>query len=334
MTTLHTCLRSATALCAAALLAACGSGGGGGGGTGPTTASFSATDAPVDNVSTVQITFNRIDLKPKNGEVVSIDLDPAITIANLLDLTGETSQEIVSGAAVEPGEYNWVRVFVTGGIPDSKVVEDAGGEFDLFIPGQQKGNPNASRWLHLNSGFIIPAGGNTDFTIDFVLQKGLTKPSGADYYLLRPALRLIDNVEVGTITGTVDASLIEDASCLNDVAEDEGNAVYLYAGDVIPNDTSVPAPQGDEDNGIESEPATQPLTVANVKQNLNTAEYEYTIGFVAAGDYTIAFTCQSLADDPDNDDDIAFVQPTAISVVADQVTTQNFVAEQADPPAT
>jgi hypothetical protein len=99
--------------------------------------------------------------------------------------------------------------------------------------------------LHLASPFLITAGSNADFTIDVELRKALTDPVGQNHYLLRPALRLVNNVEVGTISGTVDSTLLDgvDETCANDLTADEGNDVYLYIEFVQPQNVTVEAGQ-------------------------------------------------------------------------------------------
>ena len=312
-----------TSCIAAMTLGIAGCNGGGGSGSSTGTVSFDGTDAPVDGVSRVQVTFNRIDLKPKNGGTITIELDPAVTLDNLLDLTGDASEPILADTTVPAGEYAWLRLYVQGGMPDSEVDEDVAGRLDLFIPGQQpQSADNDSRYLHLNSGFIVPAGGDADFTIDFVLRKALTKPANQNYYLLRPALRLVNNVEVGSIEGTVDESLFSDGAC-------DGNSVYLYSGhDADVGDVNVDidgAPDHDSDNTDGNTPEVNPITTADVTQN-QSGGYEYHIGFVAEGNYTVAFTCQSASDMPDTDEDLGFAPIANVVVEADMVTTYNFTA--------
>ena len=76
-----------------ALLSACGGSSGGSSGSGST--SFSVTDAPVDDVEIVKVTFSRIDLKPADddAEVLSYEFDEPVTIDNLLALTGNDAEQ-------------------------------------------------------------------------------------------------------------------------------------------------------------------------------------------------------------------------------------------------
>ncbi len=329
------------------LLSACG-GGGGGGGSAATTAGFAITDAPVDNVEQVHLTISGIALKPANGEPIRVDFDSPVVVENLLDLTGTSSQQIVQNVAVEPGEYNWLRLYIPPGAANGTYVVEEGSsnQLDLLLPGSQGGNPN-DRFLHLNSGFTIPAGGQTNFTIDFVMAKALTKPASGNHYLLRPAMRLVDNIATGIIAGTVDEALVLDddgsRGCTNDPSTGEGGSVYLYAGDVsAPDDFFDSSSSNVADEQPEDTTSNRPLTAVDVfKVEVDgVVTWEYQIGFVAVNDigYTVAFTCQAKADAsvpesgdrPEFDDDIVFEQPAFVEVDADQTTEHTFTAPQAE----
>lgn len=315
------------------LLTACGGGSGGDSDSRPKTgtASFDITDAPADDVTVVKLTFSAIALKSALGVQEMIEFDEPVVIDNLLALQGANFAALLPDTDFPAGRYNWIRLYVVGGGDDSYVMTDEGGKVDLFVPGQQSGN-HAVRHVQLVSGFVIPRGGNVDFTIDVDLRKALTKPKGKDYYLLRPAMHITDNSHTGTISGTVADALLMNDQCGNDLVNDEGNAVYLYVGgnavtgDVYLDDLG-------EEIGVGN-----PFSVANVKQNIESGLYEYSFGFVPEGAYTVAFTCNSLLDMPDHDDDdgdhddddnddddFTFSQSATIQVTAGVNTDQDFV---------
>lgn len=291
------------------------------------TVSFNITDAPVDNVNLVKLTIDGIALKPKNSDRVTIDFDEPVIIANLLNLTGSLSEPILANTVVEPGEYVNIRLFVVGGSPASIVEEENGQQFPLLLPGQQ-GQSTQRRFLQLVTPFVIPTGASADFTIDVELRKALTKPNGNDHYLLRPALRLVNNIEVGSISGAVDEALFADIDCNYNPVEDEGLAVYLYSesnaaiGDVNVNESGEVDHDVDDSDGVT--PETNPLTLANVKFDSETTSYRYEIGFLTPGEYSIALTCQSLEDAPETDDDILFLDSDNVIVEANAETVYDF----------
>jgi hypothetical protein len=296
----------------ALILAGCNSSGGGTG-----TATFSVTDAPVHDATAVEVTFDRIDLMPQGGPMQTFILDEARSV-DLLALQGGNAAVLIEDIVLPAGQYNFIRLYVIGGAPESTVTEAEGGVFPLYVPGSQppSTNPN-QRFLQLSSPFVITAGGHADFTIDVELLKALVKivnGPAEDYYLLRPSLRLVNNSTVGSISGMVDSELATDESCTSDPATGNGNAVYVYSGfDAVPGDVFV------DDNGqpqARNDNAAHPLTHANVRFNAESSAWEYTVGFVAAGEYTVAFTCHALADAPGTEDDIVFAAQRNATVVA------------------
>jgi len=152
------------------------------------------------------------------------------------------------------------------------------------------------------------------------LRRAITKPANKDYYLLRPAVRIVDNSEVGIIEGTISDSLINDETCSSVMEGDslEGNAVYLYTGqDAVTGDIFV-----DEQGSLVGD--DNPVTTATVNYNPDSDAYEYQIGFVPEGDYTLAFTCQALDDMPDTDDDLIFSAQSNVRVTAEQTETADL----------
>lgn len=327
---------SVSALASGLLLAGCG-GGSGDGDDGTTGASFSVVDAPIDDADAVVVAFDKIVLYPVDGDPVTYELDTPKTI-DLLQHQGSNDEMVFENVEAPPGEYDRIDIYIVDGAPNSYVDDDTG-RHDLYVPGNQ-GSGNAPRNpLKLFDGFTLAAGNITDFVIDFDLRKALADAVGQDIYLLRPAMRLINSLETGTISGTVADALVMDESCTNDPSIDDGNDVYLYTGldadvgDANVDETGAPDHPaevdvgGDDADGDVDE--VNPLTTAEVTLNGDTGVYEYEIGFVATGDYTIAFTCQSLGDLPDTDEAIEFVQPQNVTVQAGQESVVDFTA----PPA-
>lgn len=286
----------AKALVPAFLLALAGCGGD----SSPSQGSLSLgiTDAPVDNANRVVVEFGGVSVKPATGEAVDFTFDTPRQI-DLLALQGGETELLLDGVVLDAGAYEWVRLSVNAGqnASDSFIELEDGSVHALFIP---SGNETG---LKLVRGFVVPANGSADFTIDFDLRKSITDPqSQGTPYILKPALRMIDNTEVGTIAGTVDAAIAAATAC--------SPAVYVYEGlDVTADDVGS---------------AVEPVASGLVKMSDATGEYEYAVAFLLTGDYTVALTCDADADAADSDDDIIFEAQQNATVQIDQVTSINF----------
>lgn len=283
-----------TALVASGLLAACG---GSSSKDDTATLNLSIVDGPVDAADAVVVAFTELELKPAGGPSRVITLDDTATI-NLLDYQGEVSAPLVRNLALDAGDYNWVRLGVdTAGT----YIEIDGAQYPLEIPSA------AQSGLKLNQGFTLAAGGVSSFTLEFDLRKSVHQEGTGDYKL-RPRLRMVNNLEVGTVLGTVDRALIEDAACENNGGNnDRGNLVYVFQGaGITPVDI-----QG---------AATDPITSATVVYEQSSDSFIFTVGFLAAGDYTLAFTCDGLIDDPTAADELFFGAAIDATVTAGNTT--------------
>ena len=292
-------------------IAGCGGGSGGGQGPGPTEPAtgilnIAITDAPVDEVSVVNVQFTGVTLKPASGDEIQIVFDAAKDF-DLLTLTGGLTAELLSDTEVPAGGYNWVRLAVNAefdNVFDSYAMKSTGEEIELRVPsGSQNG-------LKLVSGFTVTENQSTHLVIDWDLRKALSDPLGQPGYHLRPALRVTDMALFGTLSGSVAEALVTDASCTNDLVAQTGNAVYIYNGM-----TDTPGDIGDAEN--------DPFTIATVTQD-GAGAYTYGVNFMSVGEYTAAFTCQANDDDSETDTGIVFSPPQSF-VIEDGVTTEiNF----------
>lgn len=271
------------------------------------------------------IQFSGLQLQSADGPHTTLyycqdPADPALTVVSedacttppapkrfdLLALTGGEAELLLETFVLPAGRYNWIRLMVdTDAEDDSCIDVDKDGMVgtgamchELTIPS------NDQTGLKLNRGFVVPAGGSADFTIDFDLRKSV-HVTGTGEYMLRPTLRLADNSMTGTIAGTVDPLLVP-AGCTP--------AVYVYEGSgVTPDDidTDVNTPD--------------PVTTATVKPDpMDDTKHVYKAAFLEAGNYTIAFTCDAATDDPMLDDTLVFSGTTTVAVTAKTETVHNF----------
>ncbi|MFL1456196.1 DUF4382 domain-containing protein [Marinobacter sp. GN3S48] len=291
-------LKLFTVAALAAGVAACGSDSSDSDATG--TVSFGLTDAPATEFSNVTVAFTEIQLKPADGDWISFPLDGFETV-NLLDLQGGVTEPLITDEEVVAGNYTQLRLIVDTENSFVTLVDNPDAPLTLAVPsGEQSG-------LKLQGEFVVAADTSTDFTIDFDVQKAIVNPAGqalADY-MLRPALRLVNNLEVGSIAGTVDASTVIQTECADNTYS---GMVYVYEGsDATPDDL-----------GSENEP----LVAVPVSDEDNPGTYTYKAAFLTEGNYTVSYSCS--ADDNEVDEDLTFVDPQDVTVEADTETTADF----------
>ena len=295
-----------------AMLAACSSGsddantaGGGRGGEQNGFLSLSITDAPIDGASEVWVQFDSVVLKPaSDSEAITLSFNPPMNI-NLLALQGQNSMQMLLNETLPAGIYDWLRLKITAkkdGVLDSYIKLDDSSVHELDIP---SGNESG---LKIIGGLEVIANTPNNLTIDFDLRKSVVM-TGAGNYILIPVLKLVNDSETSSITGTVALSTLTDPGC-SDADPSTGNAVYLYDDfNITPDDV--------DNIGVE------PVASALLALNNATGEYEYSFGFIPLGKYTAAFTCQADLDDPANDDNIAFSNTKNINLLGTKTLPAN-----------
>jgi len=141
--------------------------------------------------------------------------------------------------------------------------------------------------LHITKKFTTSEDEPAEFTIDFDLRKSLK--CGEEYVVLKQHLHLVHNQHAGHLHGDLDSALVADLCADPSV---ELGAVYVFSGaDAIPADV----------NGSESDPVASAL----VKLAPH-GEYHYHVGFLEAGEYTVAYTCDAASDNPDEVNELTF----------------------------
>ncbi|MFD2631450.1 DUF4382 domain-containing protein [Idiomarina piscisalsi] len=291
--------------------------------TTPDTAQFTlgVSDAPVDNAESVVACFNAVELTGNgNGTqtfTVGDDLEapeendlcldgegnpiPNTIGIDLLEFTGNESMVFLENAEIEAGQYGQLRLVMADG---SYIMTDTNGDGEAEqVPVQVPSNE-----LKLD-GFIADAGGNLNFTVEFDLRHAMTNPVGQEHYILKPrGVRLVDNSAVGHLKGTVaEGALLFNEACTV-APEDESQPVayvYLYEGSDL--EASALADNGGSE---ENEPYA---STAVYFDGVDT--YDFTMGFIATGEYTAALTCND-ADDPEADDDIEFFLTENVTIEA------------------
>lgn len=297
------------------VLAGCG--GSGGEATNPTGfLSLGVSDGPVHSAQKVCIEFTEIEFKQAGSEdrtLLQFEDDPEKV--NLLDFQGDEAMPIVVNQKMPAGQYEWLRLSVNavrgsnGGLGDSGdpqvcdgeasyIVMDDGTIYNLYVPS------GANTGLKLVSGYTVPANDLVSLTLEFDLAKSITAPPGlSPDVILRPTIRLVDNNEVGTLTGQVANALVEVEGCV-------APSVYVFGEGVEPN------PIGSEEENMDD--PNDPISTAMVEaqeQDDASVQYHYTVGFLLAGTYNVAYTCDDGAtfEPPAGQEAIVTVGGTTVS---------------------
>ncbi|KUM51515.1 DUF4382 domain-containing protein [Rheinheimera sp. EpRS3] len=285
--------------------------------------SLAVSDAPVNEAKVVMLCFSEIELTGNGvgNQSFTVGDDDAAAEANdecrdaqgtiipntrgvdLLLLDGAKSEALLTDADIEAGNYGQLRLEIA---PGSYVELEDGMREPLQVPSNE---------LKLGS-LTLVEGGNANYTLEFDLRKALINPPGQNAYLMKPTgLRLVNNTEVGHLTGQVAEGVLINNNCA--VAPSDASvpvaAVYLYQGADRPLDELA-------DNGGDN--TYQPYASTNVYFD-GVSEYHYSIGFIQADNYTVALSCD-VDDNPEAADDIGFLQaknvvvsPTATPVEVD-----------------
>lgn len=240
--------------------------------------SLALTDGAIDFAEAVNIDITGIELKSQNTTHV---FSFATRRINLLTLQGSQSESLLTDEVLPVGDYQWLRLQVDSA---SIVLSADGGEIPLTIPSSDQTG------FKLVSGFTLPVNGSASFTIDFDVRKSvvMTGPENNRAYKLKPTMRLMNNIEAGHLAGSINGSLCEPESSM---------AVYVFDG----FDAEV------DDEGSSHSP---------VATSLVSDSFDYEVGFLIEGDYTLALACNADVDFAESDDDVNFIAEQNATVVA------------------
>jgi len=218
-------------------------------------------------------------LNPTSADTFQIDL---------LEYRGRNQLVVISDLELPAANYSQVLVKVLGGDVNRSYVQRADDTFgELSVAGGVLSVPGANL-----------ASGEQAYTLEFGLAQSLQLQSaGSSYLMSAQGVRLENNATAASLSGRVDSSLFDAITPCSEKADPaEGNRIYLYKG----------GPQsgrrlGDvfNSNSVTTVPSDvlAPFAVASLVQNSLSANWEYVFGFLPAGDYTLAFACNTGADD-------------------------------------
>jgi len=252
-------------------------------------------DAPVDDADRVVVQFTAVVLERSDGDDEVFGFSPPRSI-DLAALTEGVTAELLGSASVKEGGYDAVRLEISAsGSGTDSFVETGGIPRPLLLAAADESR------LRVTRAFNVERTEETRLVLDFDLRKSVHNPDSASApYELRPALRLVDPEAAGAVAGSVSAALAGAAGCRP--------AVYVYTGHT--------ASANDEGSAL------PPFASAIVRPA--GAAFFYRVAFLPAGNYTVAFTCDAAADDPEQDDATTFPNSKNVSVEENRTASADF----------
>ena len=277
MTSIARNMSLAALILGTAALGACG---GGSGAPGSGALSVNMADTPVDNATSVVVDFTGIELHNTNGTMTTINFASPKQI-DLLKLQNGVTGALTQGESVPAGTYDWMRLDVlanknTQG--QSYIVLNTGAQYPLYIPsGSETG-------LKLVSPFTVAQGSTTRLIVEFNLRQSVTSTTDGQNYMLVPALRLENELQIGTITANIDLAALttQQLGSGTQVSQCKGGLFLFSGGTVTPQN-------GGGSALVDFEP---------IPYDGTTTQVSLSIPYVATGAYTVAATCNYDLYDP------------------------------------
>ncbi|MEH6583706.1 MAG: DUF4382 domain-containing protein [Halioglobus sp.] len=276
----------------------------------PASLSLGFSDASVEDLTQVVIEVDSISFR-RSGEddvvvdtftIPDLDLVDADTFQiDLLEYRGRQQLLVIENLELPVGTYSSVRLTLVDGDLNFSFVEESGGEVkvlngpasELILPGMALGS------------------GDEHFTVEFSLAQAMRYITGSDTYLLSSeGVRVQDNATSASLTGRVESDLFDlGETCDAKTDPLVGNRVYLYEGTALPEGSLSDVHTSNSGNAVPDE-VVAPFAVAALVENTLTGSWEYALGFLPAGDYTLALACDAGDDHPIDYDGTVVPLPT------------------------
>ena len=276
---------------------------------GPTLLSLGFSDESIEELKQVVIEVDTITLRRTTGEDVVVDTftidDLDLTAVDtfqvdLLQYRGLNQVLVIDELELESGSYSSISIGVLGGDVNRSYVQ---GSDDILRPIAITGDA-------LSLPGVVLAPGNQLYTAVFSLAQALQYRAATDDYLLTTTgIRVMDNAVAASLSGRVDTALFDSVTPCDEKADPEsGNRVYLYQGTGL-SAAALADVHTDDSGPAVPDDALAPYAVAALARDVLTGRWQYAFGFLADGDYTLAFACDAAEDDPVDYDAIAIPLP-------------------------
>lgn len=131
------------------------------------------TDAPTDEVSSVNVYISGLTVKRSGSSIERISND--VGLIDLLTLTNST--QLIAVANVLPGNYEFIRVELDQE-RSNVILKSTGSTAPVKMPSEE---------IKVPGGFVVDKTGQTDVVLDFDADRSLVK-LGNNNWLLKPVI--------------------------------------------------------------------------------------------------------------------------------------------------
>jgi len=281
----------------------------GSGGNSRATLTLGFSDEALEELKQVVIEVDSITFRRTGAEDVVVDrfTIPALGVTDadtfqvdLLQYQGLNQLRVIQDLELAAGSYSGLQLRILGSDVNRSFVQESD---DTVKPIRVSGSSLALPGPALGSG-------SQRFTVVFSLAQALDYQATTDDYLLSTTgMRVMDNATAASVSGRVSRDLFDTvAPCDAKTDPEAANRVYLYRdtgqataalADVFTSASATAPPAA----------ATAPYTVASMAADTLTGSWQYAAGFLAAGNYVMAFACDAADDSPVDYDGITIPLP-------------------------
>ena len=240
-------------------------------------------------------TFTIPEQNITNAETISVDL---------LKYPGFAQLEVITDFQISAATYSAVVIkIIANGVSSSYVLE-AGDTAKAITIGNGSGNLSLDG-MRLSSG-------KQAFTVEFSLAQALQLQPDGRYLLATDGIRIANNTTDARLSGSIEKSLFNTATICAEKSDPEiGNRVYLYEGNSFSTNDLLADVFTSDSNPVPPPIAVVPFAVASLSKVASTGNWVYAFGYVPAGDYTMAFSCNTATDDAVNWNDLKIPLPVS-----------------------
>jgi hypothetical protein len=242
----------------------------------------------------VQVNLLGLDLRKSDGTTATLEFNSG-ELVDLLDLRDGDPMRLFTNEDLPVGSYTGVRLLFDEDEADNAVT-NSDGDIPLVLA--------EGSYAAVDFSVEDQESSTEKLSLMLDLRQSLSYDKSKNKYTLTPQLRSVSSDDAARIEGVVTVA------CPLGTALVPGEAVYLFAGtNVSPDDL----------DGAKAEP----FATTRVARSATTA-LVYSLRFLPAGDYTLAFTCNGDEDELAVDDALLFRNVTNVRVTRGDVVLRNF----------